>query len=510
MPVLNPARSLVSWGVFALLLAGLALPHEPAAANWLTRLLGEAAEVGGKAAGRLDPGAARYIARLPDSEARSTLFAAPAESGHWRFKNAQGETFTASTPDEVARAIATLGPDGASAQSPLTVLLERTALTRPGVALDILPERTRLAVLIDGRPVPLKRPAAGGALDGDWVVEVRSNLVVPVGSGRALDETFYQLGRRIAPSQVRVISLRPDGPQHLNRLVQRDQVSRRVLADPIAAERLAAEMPALRGQTAVLTGRIDGTRLIFRTAAGSDQAMDLAAVRRAAADHDVNLIVLHAQAPRQPGTRNWLWQVAEVDNLDAALGHATVADFLNAVSVGRGRLRIEIEETPSGRTVLRAEPIDGAGILPGSETANQVFEEFVAETVGRIATAATLIDMTSMARQRELDQRYFVAWLPSWIQLLFLVGAIAGVIAFARARTWWFRLWPPERREDYPGVVGYQLARLVRLVLFLIIALPILGIPALIADLLSLVWLIIALPFLLMRWMIVRITRRLA
>ena len=65
---------------------------------------------------------------------------------------------------------------------------------------------------------------------------------------------------------------------------------------------------ALRGQTVVLTGRIGGDKLVFRSAIGFKSEFDLVTLWQLGARSDVNLVLLNSPAPRQPGARNWLWQ----------------------------------------------------------------------------------------------------------------------------------------------------------------------------------------------------------
>ena len=60
-------------------------------------------------------------------------------------------------------------------------------------------------------------------------------------------------------------------------------------------------------------------------------------------------------------------------------------------------------------------------------------------------------------------------------------------------------MWPAEQREEYRGVAGYWAAQAVRFLVYLLIFLPIVGVPALIFSVLQYIWWILMLPLRLLR-----------
>jgi drug/metabolite transporter (DMT)-like permease len=100
------------------------------------------------------------------------------------------------------------------------------------------------------------------------------------------------------------------------------------------------------------------------------------------------------------------------------------------------------------------------------------------------------------ARQEELDLR-LVPGVPSSLQFAYLISLVAGLIGWEHAFAWFARIWPPEAREEYRGAFGYHAARLVRLAALVLVFLPILGLPALVATMLTQLWRLLTAPI---RW----------
>ena len=153
--------------------------------------------------------------------------------------------------------------------------------------------------------------------------------------------------RPLERASVRVLALEPGGPSTLTSTPRIDAASKRAAVDIIDPASLPAAMGSIRGQTVLVTGRVDGQLLYVKPSSGPEKSLLVRDLLRAADDADVNLVVLQsASTPRQPGGRNWFWQKVEVKGLDEALQRARMADFLNALA-GPGR-RFAVTATPSG------------------------------------------------------------------------------------------------------------------------------------------------------------------
>jgi hypothetical protein len=213
----------------------------------------------------------------------------------------------------------------------------------------------------------------------------------------------------------------------------------------------------------------------------------------------VNLVILHAPVPRQPGGRNWLWQRIAVGGLDDALKRATFGDFLDALGASRGSFRVTVARDGSGRVVIRAAP-EGTAAEPITGVVGEWVTGAVSQITGEVVTSAVEVYARDEARQKELDRR-IVPFIPSDYQIAYIVGLVAGVMGWPVARGWWQRLWPGEQRAEYQGALGYRAAQTARFLAFFFVFLPIVGVPAVLVALILQLYGLAMLPFRFLRWM---------
>lgn len=485
----------------ALLLAAAA---PVAHANWLAKIAREAGEVGTKAArhgaGALDSAAA-HVKALPAATGKAAALAAHATpEGHWKFVNRDGEIFTAGTVDEMKRAVPTLLPDAAG-DARLTLYLSEDTVFGERAFLKDLPDGASLRVVSGKESYPLARSL--GASGERLYARVRPNLSVELKEQALFDEAIAQLERPLSRADIRTLALEPGGPASLPSVPRVDPASKGALVDTIDPGKLATAMRSVRGQTVLITGRVENELLHYRPQNGPEQSLRVLDVIRAASDADVNVVILHASVPRQPGGRNWLWQRIAVGGLDDALKRATFGDFLDGLAAGRGGFRVAVAREGSGRVQIRAAPDGGAG-EPITGLVGDWIVEATSSITGNVVTSAVEVHARDETRQRELDSR-IVPGIPSDYQIAYIVGLVCGLMGWPVARGWWARLWPPEARAEYGSAVGYRAAQGARMSAFALIFLPLAGVPAaLVALALQLVGLAL-LPFRFLGWLLSRV-----
>ena len=223
----------------------------------------------------------------------------------------------------------------------------------------------------------------------------------------------------------------------LGRRIAADAAAKGDLVERIDPLRLAAALPALRGQTVVVTGRIDGKLLHFQVPAGPDRSLILDDLTQAAAAADVNLVILETPSGRQPGSRNWLWLKAEVQGADGFHPDSGLDGLLSALASPGRPLAVRLVGTGERRTELLAVPVAGGegGAFGGiGDALSRAASDLAGSVTGRIEPAAIRMHLVSLDRGRELDRR-LVSWLPAWATWgylgLLVLGAtrIAGVVA---------------------------------------------------------------------------------
>lgn len=498
---------LARWLVAVLVLSAAMAVSGTSEAGWLSRILREAAETGGGGAvsrlgktgvGALDNAAAHVAAlpRLPLAGGGKTALAAHATpEGHWKFVNREGQVFTAATPDELARVGAALAPEAAPGTR-LALYLSEDSVFAQRAALRDLPNDADLHLVVGKDAYRLRRT---GTADG-LAAEVRRGVVVGLDDRALFDEAVYRLARPLNRSSIRVLALETGGPARLSSAPRFDPATRAALVDQVEPAALPVALSGLRGQTALVSGRVDGNVLTFRPSRGPEQTLDIARLVKAAEDADVNLVVLETGAARQPGGRNWLWQKIAVTGLDDALKRATFGDFLSALGGTGGELAVKAAPGSSGRVVFSATPADASVPLTRTVGGWIDWDDWISNITGDVAVRTVQVFARDEARERELDAR-IVPGISSAIQYAYLGSLVAGLLAWQVSSAWWARVWPPEQRQEYASRIGYAAARLARLLARLLLFLPLVGIPALLWLGVLQIWGLITAPFRFLGWL---------
>jgi hypothetical protein len=470
-------------------------------ANWLSKVVGAAEHAGSRAA-KLGSGAlenaAVHLRSLPPRADGSTALAAQAtQEGHWRFVNKAGETFTAGTPEELTRVGSVLLPE-AKADVKLSLYVTEDTVFQHRAALKDLPRGTEIYVVSRNESYHILRHGNGSA--ERLFAEVRPSLIVELSDRKMFEEAVWQLARPLNKSNVRVLALEPGGPPRLASAPSIDPATKRALIDVIDPTSLPAALGSVRGQTVLITGRVDGRLLYVQPASGPERSILMPDLFKAAEEADVNLVVLRAAStPRQPGGRNWLWQKVEVKGLEQAMQHARFADFLNAL--GGTNSRLLVSAAPSGRrTALEIKPAAEFSGGPLQSPVGDLFSGIASDITGRVITTGLHASMRSADRQMELDQRV-IPGIPSDFQVGYLVLVVVGLFGVPISRAWWRRLWPPEAASEYAGRGGYLAARAVRGGVFLLLFLPLTAPVTAPLNLWRQVWEAVAAPVRLWHWL---------
>lgn len=490
--------------VFAVI-ASLTVGGDVAQANWFTKLVQEAGEAGGKA-GRLGIGgldnAAAVIRKLPNKSEALALAAHATPEGHWKFVNRDGDVFTAATPDEMGRVIPSLAPDAllTGRKPELSLYLSETTVFEHSARLGELPSGARLHIVVgkDHFRIRTVERAGKSVIQAD----VRPNVVVPLTTRFEFDEAIWQLGRRLNRADIRVVSLEPGGPEALMAAPRFNKSGGTAMVDNVDPDRFVSALQSVRGQTVLVSGRVEGGVLHFAPSSGPARTMQLKELTEAAAANDVNLIVLQSAGARQPGGRNWLWQTVEVDGLKDAMKRATFADFLNALGASRGQMSVAVTPQSKSRVLVQIEP-SGTSAVPMGDLVGEFLTEAVSSVTGNVVTSSINAHVNSGHRQRELDSR-IIPGVPGWAHLFYFGGIIAGLMGLGVAREWWTYVWKKETRGDYTNAAGYYAARVVKFLIFVLIFLPIVGLPAFIVGVFWQFFAIVSAPFRFAKWLFTR------
>ena len=471
----------------ALALAAILFLPVAVLAGWFDKITITAEKAGSRVAaggGGAFERAVQHVKSLPAKTDGVALAAQATQEGHWRFVNRAGEMFTAGTPDEMKRAVSVLHPE-AKAGARLSVYVADDTMISRRAALNALPAGAELFIVYGSESYRILRRVDGPI--ERFFAEVRANLVVEMGDWRLFQEAAWQLARPLDTASVRVLALEPGGPSTLSAWPRIDKASKRALIDVIDPASLPAAMGSARGQTLLITGRIERDLLFVQPSSGAERSLLLKDLFKAAEEADVNLVLLHAPStPRQPGGRNWLWLTVEVKGLEQAMQRARMADFLNAL--GAPNRRLAAVALPAGKRAVL--DLNAVGDLVGTGAARPVsdlFSGIVSDITGKVVTTAVQANLRSAERHQELDRRVLPG-IPSSLQVVYLTLIVLGLFGVPVSRTWWQTIWPPEVADEYAGRIGYWTARAVRALAYGLVFVPLTAVVAAPRNLFGQIW----------------------
>ncbi|MEL6288912.1 MAG: hypothetical protein AAFQ42_09210 [Pseudomonadota bacterium] len=503
----------------ALCIAAITLSDTRSDAGMLDKLLrgaGDLAESGAKrgplADADLPTSLTRSFAALPEPERARTLIATTTPEGHVRLTNADGTAVTAGAESEIGAALTYLLPQASEkARGAVAIHMQAGDAFAHREALALLPEDARITLVgEDGNTHRLiERPARPRSVDAaaePLRLRLGDRLIVAAHTPKDLREVAWQARRAFNPANIRLLSFDDDAARRLPSVRVGDG---RLPVEPVNPFGLVDDMRSLRGQTVVISGEITDDLLAFTARGSARQTVSLTDLRTAARRDDVNLVVLAADTPRQPGTRNLVWQRAALDGIDEATAAASLGDFWSALAGPRGALELSIDRSAVGDTRqnhhvrLTARTVNDAPLSVTDEGGSflQLTERFVTELVstaaGEIVTRGIDATMRSEAYDRELARR-LVPGIPSDIQIIYLLAGIAGLIGLPTVTRWWRRLWPLAPSPTFASTLGYLANRLLRAVLFWPLFLPLAGIFAGPYQLIARPFEVLTLPFVLL------------
>jgi len=463
-------RHLLMLSLFALTLHA----HTPASANWLTRILKHADDgVPHRTVRSLTAieEATVHLKALPAPRRTRAVAAELTDEGHWRLRNAEDETFTAATPEELNRGLKVLAPLTEEAAKHV-VLLTGETLFKDRSKLKELPPDAEFDALLESRVYGLRRRLINGV--EQYSLDVGNGVHVPIRERNQVREMLWQLARPVDLSTIRVLALEPGATGLLKRARPPDPAPGRVAVEAVDPDRLPHMLSAVARGTVVISGRMKGPVLHFRPSSGPERTLMLDDLRRAAAESDVNLVVIESASARQPGTRNWFWQRVALTPLAGPRTKPSLPDLIGQLTGG-----VPVETDAVSVSGLRtsfqltgiARSAGGGWTAPVSET----WRDLAPEVTGTIVASGLTLDLTSRERQRELDAR-FVPGIPSLVQVGYLIFFFIGLAGLGVASEWWQRLWPLEVQSDYARRSGYWTARTVRGLAFFLLFMPLVAV----------------------------------
>ena len=155
---------------------------------------------------------------------------------------------------------------------------------------------------------------------------------------------------------------------------------------------------------------------------------------------------------------------------------------------------------PSAQT---ARPADSAGGLVAE--AAHTKDEWIGHITGEVVTKAAELHVRDKSSQSEQDAQ-LIPGIPSYVQIPYFVAFVLGLASLETVRGWWRRLVTPQPRAEGENKLLYSLRRLPVNLIFLLVFLPIAGVPAFLILMAKQAWHTITAPIRWIRWLFGRRT----
>lgn len=399
-------------------------------------------------------------------------------AGHWRIMNAAGEPFTAANPAELEVGLKALAPHALGRFEAIDFVLPPASVFEQTEVLTTLPGKAGLLLADgDGTFRRIVRPPHTGAVR--WHIDIGDGLQLAIGRRDDFTETRRVLARPITRETVRVLSIAQGGPTSVPRRPLVDATRRIAKPDAVDPEHLAAAFSKLTGQTVLVLGRAQGGLLAYIDSNGREGSIPITLLEALAAARDVDLLIVSTTSVRQPGSRNLLYQQVVLGGLDKAVGRGTLGSFVRAIAGDPPVLSIAAERIEADHLRLRFALEGSPGNATGgwSRTLSGALNDLLPETTGALAAVEIHAVLVGSRRHSQFSWWLLADFTAPWRWSLLAV-AVTTVAGSRTAWRWWGGIWPAEARAEYGSRIGHLLAQAIRSSVFLIIFLPLAGLPA--------------------------------
>ena len=338
-----------------------------------------------------------------------------------------------------------------------------------GVTVDLAGQEKSSVLLIREHHLP-RELSELTVIPAQWPLLVQGRGKVPIAIERHDGLALRYGGVRLAVSDIRAL-------RHGLWLLQRP-VRGRIVSfhnmDEVSGSSLLETMEGMSNQTLVLAGRLG--------------EVELAPLRRMAEARDLSLVILQSETPNKVIRRFRSEMQRMRGNVDGL--HDTVGDLYNRLLDPNNPAPLQLSVSRSGEQQLAVQQL--APTVPASSS--------LPEPIALVlATRSVALVVPDRARSEELEAR-IIQGVSSWIQFYLLGSAVLGYLAIGTCWRLWGRVWGRRPRSEYRLWPGYALTRFVQGLLFMLLFIPLFGLP-------GFLWAVLTISYSLFHFLFVRPVR---
>lgn len=359
-------------------------------------------------------------------------------------------------------------------------------------ALAALPKKQRHALIIDRYDLP-QDLSKFDAIPDDYPVFIKyrhnqlfafktgasksiayQNVVIDVKNIKELQRAMWHLHRPIMSKGTHWLYLDKDP----NKTLPPTILNGRSTVDSVGSQHVLDMMRQSRLQTVVIAGEIQKSKLLIPD---SKNVIEIAALSRAAERYDVSLIILDTPKP----VVTLKTSIKDFTNLSSA----SSAQLLSTIAKPTvdNPLKLSINANERSQIAIQSRPR---------------LSETVQTQSGSIDMPLSIhLFKPTQERDEELDDR-LIPYVHSNISWYLLFSALLGFVFMGISWRYWNTLWQVKQSSEYSNILIYLFLRIIHFSIFVIIYLPVLGLPSLLLYIV--LWILGALNFLLIkpiRWL---------
>lgn len=407
--------------------------------------------------------------QLTTPQGGTALALVPDQGGGWRLIDATGEAKNLNNLDDLSASLANAKVSAGKSVSKLPqIAIREEDFFKLRGTMPKLPDGAGLSLVRkSGKSYPLKSVAFGPRLR--LVVELDKNMLLNPSNARALDVNFAYLRKSVNKANLKIASF--DGKAAVTASRSGKLADQRVLLN---GDQLVSSLARYKNHTLMITGRIETdaatkSRKLIVQDGRSKRVIDLDELDKVAESQRVNLMIVEANSPKQPG-KGGIFKTALEKQFKDASQSITQKDLLSSLAPPKSVSLIHASENGSNRIVMTTSYAARRNASKGKSASGQGSDySFTAWTLHAgttIGVHSLRINAEDPKHTEEVEGR----WIP-WISNIDLILSALGLAVYGFVSLlswkWWKAIWRFIGRRSVEEEDFGKPIRVIRLISFL-------------------------------------------
>ncbi len=407
--------------------------------------------------------------QLATPEGGTSLALVPDQGGGWRLIDAKGEAKSLNKLDDLTASLADAKVSAGKSASKLPqIAIREEDFFKLRGTMPKLSEGAGLSLVRkSGKSYPLKSISFGSR--SRLVVELDKKMLLNPSNARVLDTNFAYLRMSVNKANLKIASFDSKAAATASRSAKLSD--QRVLLN---GDQLVSSLARYKNQTLMITGRIETdaatkSRKLIVKDGKSKRVIDLDELDKATESQRVNLMIVEANSPKQPGKSGIFKTALEKRFKDASQG-ITQKDLISNLAPPKSVSLIHASDNGSNRVVMTTSYAAQRNVRKGKSASGQgsdySFTAWSLHAGTTIGVHSLRINAEDPKHTEEVEGR----WIP-WISNIDLILSAVGLVIYGFVSLlswkWWKAIWRFIGRRSVEEEDFGKPVRIIRLISFL-------------------------------------------